>query len=276
MRFLYICLALIISATFGLQGADFDIYPSFGSLDDDDSQASKTVDGASMGQILTRLGATVGIGGGAYIGFKLAKSAIKHFRKSSDSSSSSWADDIVHSQVRVPLVSSVNVTMVEEMKKEQEELWRFLHSLFKNQEEMMVKLEKSLNSGVTEKYVKELGDTFDKKIFELSQRLNSLESRLNGVEDDISDKSREQITSENVQKIIQIETKEISESMIVLKKDMKNQMLKYLKEHDDAIVEKIRFFGEDIKKLVKNENPETSTKTPKPKPQVIPSKTTRK
>ena len=265
MRLLYICFAVIISATFGLQGVDFDIYPNFNSIDDEDSSSVISLDGANFKRVLSGLGTTISIGGGAYIGFRLVRKVYRHFRRNFHSTSTSWAEDMVKSNMVATIVPSINVTMIEEMKKEQEELWRFIHSLFKNQEEMMVKLEKSLNSGIPESTLRDLEESFDSKISDLSRRLEMIDSKLKGIEKDIPDKGLEQLTKESVQGIIEIETKEISKSIIVLKKEIKNQMLRWLKEHDDAIVEKIRFFGEDIKKLVKNENPQVDGDKVKPK-----------
>ena len=287
MRFLYICFSIIISATFGLQGADFDIYPSFSNIEDE-TPADSTEGGVGIGRVLSRVGVTLGVAGGvagsAYIGFGLAKRVLNHLKKKSDTS---WTDDLKAYDMRSVSgggsQSNVNTTMIDEMKKEQEELWRFIHSLFKNQEEMMVKLDKSMNSGVSESALKELGESFDFKISDLSRRLDTLETRLKSVEKELPDKNQITLTQENVQGIIQSETKEISNAMVLLKKEIKNQMLKWLKDHDDAMVEKIRYFGEDIKKLVKNENSSKNdknenagSKTVKPKPQVLPTKTNRK
>lgn len=276
MRLIHICLAIIISATFGLRGVDFDIYPSFNSADDDDSLSSNSPDAIDIGRVLTKLGATIGVGGGAYIGFQLVRKAYRHLRKSSDSKSKSWAEDLIKSNVVATTVPGVNVTMIEEMKKEQEELWRFIHSLFKNQEEMMVKLEKSINSGIPESMLKELEESFDSKIADLSRRLDILDSKLKGIEKDMPDKDSERLTVESVQSIVGTETKEIYNSMVILKKETKNQMLKWLKEHDDAIVEKIRYFGEDIKKLVKNENPDIVSDKMKSRQQSVSNKNSRK
>ena len=265
MRLLYICFAVIISATFGLQGVDFDIYPSFNNIDDDDSSSLIALDSVNFRKVLSSMGTTISIGGGAYIGFRLVRKAYRHLKRNSHSTSTSWAEDMVKSNVVTTISPNVNVTMIEEMKKEQEELWRFIHSLFKNQEEMMVKLEKSMNSGISESMIKDLEESFDSKISDLSRRLEMIDSKLKGIEKDIPDKDLEQLTKESVQGIIEIETKEISKSIVILKKEIKNQMLRWLKEHDDAIVEKIRFFGEDIKKLVKNESTQPDGDKVKPK-----------
>ena len=87
---------------------------------------------------------------------------------------------------------------------------------------MMVKLEKSLNSGIPESTLRDLEESFDSKISDLSRRLEMIDSKLKGIEKDIPDKGLEQLTKESVQGIIEIETKEISKSIIVLKKEIKN------------------------------------------------------
>lgn len=256
MLLLHVFLSLLISVACGLQGADFDIYPSFSATDDDtDPSSTKSVDGVNMNRLLGRIGTTVGIGGGAFIGFQLVKKAVKSIRRASGHTASSSTDEAQIFQNQRSMDANFNVTTIAEMKKEQEELWRFIHSLFKNQEEMMAKLEKSVNSGVPESAVRELEESFNLKIRDISKRLDSLESKLKVLERDMPELSQKpSVTEESVQSLIQSEVSEISNSMVVLKKEIKNQMLRWLKEHDDAIVEKIRYFGEDIKKLVKSDS----------------------
>jgi hypothetical protein len=251
MYFNGLLLLMVVSAAFGLQGADFDLYSSFSSSDEEADKSSPiSTDGLAVDQILIRVGATIGIGGSAYIGFRLIKKLLKKLRKSSTSETF-----LREFQNERNDYTGVNATTVAEMKKEQEELWRFIHSLFKNQEEMMAKLEKSSASGVSESMIRDLEESFDSKIREVSKRLDMVESKLKGVERDVSELSQtSSSTQENIQGLIRREVEEISNSMVILKKEIKNQMLRWLKEHDDAIVEKIRFFGEDIKQLVKNDN----------------------
>jgi hypothetical protein len=261
MLLFHVCLLLLISMACGLQGADFDIYPSFSASDDDaDSSSSKSADLASRNRLLSRVGATIGIGGGAFIGFQLVKKVVKSIRRASGHTASSLTDvenDINNQRSKD---ASFNVTTITEMKKEQEELWRFIHSLFKNQEEMMAKLEKNVNSGVPESAVRELEESFNLKIRDISKRLDSLESKLKVLERDMPELSQKpSVTEESVQSLIQSEVSELSNSMTVLKKEIKNQMLRWLKEHDDAIVEKIRYFGEDIKKLVKSDSTDSES-----------------
>ena len=255
MFFNGLLLFMIVSAAFGLQGADFDLYSSFSSSDEEADKSSPiSTDGLAVDQILIRAGATIGIGGSAYIGFRLVRKLIKNLRKSSTTKASPREPSDYFQNERNDY-TGVNATTVAEMKKEQEELWRFIHSLFKNQEEMMAKLEKSSTSSVSESMIRELEESFDSKIREVSKRLDMVDSKLKGVERDVFELSQtSSSTQESIQGLIRREVEEISNSMVILKKEIKNQMLRWLKEHDDAIVEKIRFFGEDIKQLVKNDN----------------------
>lgn len=261
MLLFHICLFLLISVACGLQGADFDIYPSFGTTDDDaDPSSTRSADLVSRNRLLGRIGTTIGIGGGAFIGFQLVKKLVQSIRAASDHTSSSLTDEESEFQNQRSKGSNFNVTTITEMKKEQEELWRFIHSLFKNQEEMMAKLEKNINSGVPESAVRELEESFNLKIRDVSKRLDSLESKLKVLERDMPELSQKPfVTEESVQSLIQSEVTEISNSMAVLKKEIKNQMLRWLKEHDDAIVEKIRYFGDDIKKLVKSDSTDSES-----------------
>lgn len=255
MFFNGLLLFMVVSAAFGLQGADFDLYSSFSSPDEEaDKSTPISTDGLAVDQILIRVGATIGIGGSAYIGFQLVKKLFKNLRKSSTTKASLREPSDYFQNERIDN-TGVNATTMAEMKKEQEELWRFIHSLFKNQEEMMAKLEKSSSSSVSESIIRELEESFNSKIREVSKRLDMVESKLKGIERDVSELSQtSSSTQERFQGLIRREVEEISNSMVILKKEIKNQMLKWLKEHDDAIVEKIRFFGEDIKQLVKNDN----------------------
>jgi hypothetical protein len=229
---------------FGLQGADYDIYPSFSNVEDDGSSSDSS--SMNMRQMLSGVGAVVGIGGGAYVGYRLAKKAYINIKKGSRKAvAASLTDGIdeFHSM-------KVNVTMVEEMRKEQEELWRFVHSLFKSQEDMTAKLEKKMNELSSETIVKEVEESFTAKISDLSRRLELLEARLECVEE-LKTSEKPALDEDIIQNMIRQETKELSNAMIILKKETKNQMLNYLKDYDDAVVQKIKFFGEDIKKLMK-------------------------
>lgn len=255
MLFRCLFLFMVVCATFGMQGADFDMYSSFSSSDEEADKSSPiSTDGLAVDQILIRVGATIGIGGSVYIAFRFAKKIFESLGKSSITKASLSGSSSYFQNERDDYIG-FNTTMVAEMKKEQEELWRFIHSLFKNQEEMMAKLEKSSTTSVSESIIRELEESFNSKIKDVSKRLDVVESKLKGFERDWSELSQKSSTSqESIQGLIRREVEEISNSMVILKKEIKNQMLRWLKEHDDAIVEKIRFFGEDIKQLVKNDD----------------------
>lgn len=251
MRYQYVFFSIFMCVAFGLQGADYDIYPSFSNVEDDGSSSpSSRID---MRQILKGVGAVFGIGGGAYGGYRLAKKAYINVKKRSKRGvTTSLIDGIDEFHG-----GKVNVTMIEEMRKEQEELWRFVHSLFKNQEGMTAKLEKKMDDLSSESTLKEVEESFNVKISDLSRRLQLVEARLEIIEE-LKTSKKPAIDEGIIQNMIQQETKELSTAMITLKKEIKNQMVNSLKDYDDAVLEKIRFFGEDIKKLIKkndqNEN----------------------
>jgi len=248
---------------FGLQGADYDIYPSFSTVEDDSSSSASS--NMNILQMLRGVGAVAGIGGGAYVGYRLAKKAyikIKKGSKEAVAASLTYGKEDFNGM-------KVNVTMIEEMRKEQEELWRFVHSLFKSQEGMTEKLEKKMNDLSSETIVREVEESLTAKMSDLSKRLELLETRLEAVVE-LKTSEKPALDEENIQNMIRQETTELSNAMIILKKETKNQMVSWLKDYDDAVVEKIRFFGEDIKKLVKKNDQNESiskNKTIKPKSQ---------
>ena len=45
------------------------------------------------------------------------------------------------------------------------------------------------------------------------------------------------------------ETRELNDALLAVRNDVKLQMIKYLKEHDEVVVEKIKSFGKDMKKI---------------------------
>lgn len=275
MIFMLICMVMVVTArtTLGLQGADFDIYPSFSNSDEDSDASSNMVDGVSLAGHFSRFTGTLSIVGGAYIGFRLAKKIYSRIRKSSSNPSTSLTRDMEYIRNELGEDTKVNVTMVSEMKKEQEELWRFIHSLFKNQEEMMARLESSSSLAIPQSVIRELEESFDKKVKEISMRLDSMETRIKAINREMPELAQQSsLTEVSVQGMIQTEVEELSNSLAAVKKEIKNQTLRWLKEHDDAMVEKIRFFGEDIKKLIKKDSSSSSiasaltSKNVKPRP----------
>lgn len=252
MRLIFIIALLFLSSSYGLQGSDYDVYPSFSNdIEDEDRKPVKTSNNFPIGQTLVKLGATICMGSGVYVGYRIAQKILYKINKKSGSLID--INDINNTQY--------NITLINEMKKEQEELWRFIHSLFKNQEEMILKLDKKNDNvnvnDISDKIFKNLEESFDIKISNLSQKLNSLESKLKIIENKSDDNNRNNdiLSNDNlrdIENIIKKETVDLSNSMVSLKKEIKNQMLKMLKENDDVVMEKIRFFGQDIKKLINN------------------------
>ena len=266
-------MVVLARTTLGLQGADFDIYPSFSNSDEDSDASSNTIDGVSLSGHFSRFSGTMSIVGGAYIGFRLAKKIYNRIRKSSRNTTTSLMRDMDYIRNEFGDETKVNGTMVSEMKKEQEELWRFIHSLFKNQEEMMARLESSSSLAIPQGVIRELEESLGKKISDLSNRIDSLETRMKVINRDMPELAQKStLTEASVQSLIQTEVEELSNSLVGVKKEIKNQTLRWLKEHDEAMVEKIRYFGEDIKKLIKKDStnpsiaPTLTGKGSKPRP----------
>jgi septal ring factor EnvC (AmiA/AmiB activator) len=211
-----------------LQRADFDIYPTLVSSTDNERDSGK-----SIGQTILKVGNAVGFGGCAFLGFKFAQSLLRK-----DNSA----------EVSSEYVS--NSTVIEELKKEQEEIWRVVHSLFKSQEDKLVALDAALKErgeSTSEELlnIKQLESTLDTVSGKLASRIDAIESQLNALE------KLSESTYAELKQSLQDEVKELNKTLEALRNDVTSQMLKWLKEHDNAVVEKIRLFGEDIKRLVK-------------------------
>lgn len=266
-------MVVLARTTLGLQGADFDIYPSFSNSEEDSDASSNKIDVVSLSGHFSRFSSTMSIVGGAYIGFRLAKKIYNRIRKSSRNTTTSLMRDMDYIRSELGDETKVNGTMVSELKKEQEELWRFIHSLFKNQEEMMARLESSSSLAIPQSVIRELEESIGKTIGDLSNRVDSLETRIKVINREMPELAQKStLTEASVQSLIQTEIEELSNSLAGVKKEIKNQTLRWLKEHDEAMVEKIRYFGEDIKKMIKKDStnpsiaPTLTGKSSKPRP----------
>ena len=320
MRCFYLCIVVFLCAVRscgGLQAAgDYDVYSSYNYDDDEDATKNAPIRSSiPIGDVLKKLGILGAVGGGAYAGFhgfklarkvlgklyderkerkanaaaeaaeaasiakpnvdmeKMDRSSSKGTKSLSSSSSSSSTDVMVH--------AGYDTTALDEMKKEQEELWRFLHSLFKNQDEIIAKLDKlpkeslvgttSDDSNIPDSTFRDFSQKVESSLTLLSARLDSLDNKLTSVEDSINtysqaqhtlpstlDKMKDVLTSDEVKQLIKHETRELNDALLAVRNDVKLQMIKYLKEHDEVVVEKIKSFGEDMKKIVKGSTMTTS------------------
>jgi hypothetical protein len=290
MRLLTITiLSAFCLVTKAIRGGKIDSYPTFNDDFEEEDDDEKSSSSLNIGSTIIKLGASGVAAGGAYIGYKFLSKAYAKLKerkgsdieKDLDSTSLSRRfdrrDDVMDSRP-----GNFNATMIEEMKKEQEELWRFLHSIFKSQEEIVSRLDKlstvveqnanaasgaGAGSGpvspLSDESFKELSQSFDRKLASFHSSLDTIQNRLQSLEDGLQSLSDTKttgaaagggsaITPDDVKKVVHTEVSDLVESMNVLRKEVKSNMLKMLKDHDDAVVEKLRGLGEDLKKLVKS------------------------
>jgi hypothetical protein len=275
-------------------------YPTFNTFDDDEVASSGDVAETTRSSIplvpaLKKLVVLGALSGGVYAGVR----GFKFARRTLGTAYDSWkgrragtaaakaaaraerakeSDMVTPSEPKLRSTNHIatagyNATAIDEMKKEQEELWRFLHSLFKNQDEIIARLDKipkdaspSDGSGVPDSAFRELSQQLESSLALLTARLDSLDAKFASVDDQLttlsssSQASRDVgaadigsgVSVDEVRQLIKSETVELTEALLLLRKEVKMQMVKFLKEHDDTVVEKIKAFGEDMKKLVKS------------------------
>ena len=320
MSCFYLCIVVFLCAVRscgGLQAAgDYDVYSSYSYDDDEETTKNAPVRSSiAIGDVLKKLGILGAVGGGAYAsfhGFKLARRVLgrlyderkeRRANAAADASSRSKYNEDVDkadrdrrnkgtkssptssSSTDVIINAGYDTTALDELKKEQEELWRFLHSLFKNQDEIIAKLDKlpKESSGGTgqddnnsniipDSMFRDFSHKMKSSLSLLSARLDSLDNKLTSVEDQLSavsqtqhnlpstlDKMKDVLTPEEVKQLIRQETQELNDALLAVRNDVKLQLVKYLKEHDEVVVEKIKSFGEEMKKIVKGSTTITTT-----------------
>ena len=296
----------------GLQAAsgDFDIYPSsFDDLLDGGFTATESVAPATKGlrlvnlwSLLRRIGVIGTAGAGAYVGYRGCKIAHAALRKAHAewkegrrtrakkgkaaapssllSSSLPSSDMSVESIASSSIISTssngaiFNATAVDELKKEQEELWRFLHSLFKSQDGIISRLDKlaqrdddspapeaAAASAAVDSALREVGGRLEAGLAGLAARVDELSAKvaaaeaaltaLEAAEPAAANATAPGASPDTVRQLVRAETQELAEGLQALRRDVKAQLVKALREHDDTVVEKIKVFGDDMKKFVK-------------------------
>ena len=254
------------------KNVNYGNYPSFDSFyNDNNLDNRKPGPSFDVGKFFGTVGLTAGFGGGVFLGYKLVKQTFIMLRNKFQTTS---IDANLFEDKKLSVNSIIDTSELLEMKKEQEELWRFLHSIFKTQEEMIAKLSKlpvetdsrnasTVSKEVVDKSIKDLDIVFQTRIKAVMNKLNEMEGRIKEVDERnaslIASKDESSTvadnsfaTPEDVTKIVKTEIESFSELLTSMRGDIKSEMMKLLTEHDDTVVEKIRMFGDDVKLFVKN------------------------
>jgi len=270
--------------------------------------------------LLRRVGVIGTTGAGTYLGYRGCKIAYKTLRKahmqwkqdqvargknrpapstpSSKSSSKPPSDALVEQAAggscesgssavaaAAAAAGAFNATAIDELKKEQEELWRFLHSLFKSQDGIITRLDKLAKgdeeaangstpaagaaaaavaeaTAAMDSALRDLGGRLEASLASLAARVDALSAQVAASEGAVATLQGAAATAatnttatgpspDAVKQLVRSETQELAEGLQALRRDVKAQIVKALKDHDDTVVDRIRVFGDEMKKLVK-------------------------
>jgi hypothetical protein len=224
-----------------------------------------------------------GVAGVAFLGLQLAKvcaSSIQaarerwHIRSTSDAFARATFEELpingtsaasdpataARPQVKQTRREKKRVT-VDELHAEQEEMWRVIHNIYKGQSEKIESLESATADfkAQFETTVKETETSLSLALSKLAMRLDSLESTHAGDAKGTVDAAEVAALRAEMRREAEKQTSAIS----ALRQDVIPSLLQ---QHDQAIISKLKSFGDEVKSLILHK----STREPKAKPKAKP------
>ena len=225
LQFALVILFWGITVVSSIRGADFDIYPLRDSSNDNGAENSFV-------KVMKRIGNSVSMGGGIYFGLQLAKFANRIAQRKN---SSEYGEDL-----------ALNTTALEDIQKDQLELWRIVHKIYTSQSELVsnstIVSTDSLNTQLFQ-----LQSNLNASLENISTRILALENQLVSISANVADKNMTEIAIDGLKLKLETEITTMTNLIRTLETDIPN----IVREHDEAMLKKLRDYSEDIKKTLK-------------------------